>query len=285
MTNLQTIDFSVLFEVIKANPNGDPLNGNLPRQDIDGRGEVSDVAIRRKVRNVLQANGEKIFVQMDQLVDDGCTSLTERFSKLLGSKKSLKTAEEIANAITLLTQTYIDTRLFGQLITFNKSSAALRGPVTLTHAETIGEITITRRQITKSVNGEHKEDGEKAADRMGEKHHVEYGLYRFNGRINVLWGEKSNLTVEDVEKLKLAFSTLFENDASAARPAGSMNVLNVYWWEHGTKHPHNSAKKSYDTLKVVLKDDIIHPKSLNDFIISIDTPQDFKPKLTVIEGA
>lgn len=281
---LQTVDFSVLFEVIKANPNGDPLNGNLPRQDIEGRGEVSDVAIRRKLRNVLQAHGNEIFVQSDDRATDGFTSLTERFESVIGKGKGVKKTEEIERAIELLTDKYIDVRLFGQLITFNKSNAALRGPVTITNAETIGPVTITRSQIVKSVNGEHKKDGEKASDRMGEKHRVEYGLYRFNGRINTLWAEKSNLRVEDVEKLKQALVSLFENDESAARPAGSMNVLKVYWWEHGTKQPQNSAKKSYDTIQITLKDGVLTPKNLDDFIITENTPEDFKPTLTIIEG-
>jgi CRISPR-associated protein Csd2 len=286
MTNeaLQTVDFSVVFEVIKANPNGDPLNGNLPRQDLEGRGEVSDVAIRRKIRNVLQSNGNDIFVQSDDRATDGFTSLTERFESVIGKGKGIKKPEEIEEAIHLLTDKYIDIRLFGQLITFNKSNAALRGPVTITNAETIGPVTITRNQIVKSVNGEHKKDGSKAPDRMGEKHRVEYGLYRFNGRINTLWAEKSNLRVEDVEKLKQALVSLFENDESAARPAGSMNVLKVYWWEHGTKQPQNSAKKSYDTVQITLKDGVLTPTRLDDFIIAENTPEDFKPTLTVIEG-
>lgn len=286
MTNetLQTVDFSVIFEVIKANPNGDPLNGNLPRQDLEGRGEVSDVAIRRKIRNVLQSNGNDIFVQSDDRATDGFTSLTERFESVIGKGKGIKKPEDIEKAIHLLTDKYIDIRLFGQLITFNKSNAALRGPVTITNAETIGPVTITRNQIVKSVNGEHKKDGSKAPDRMGEKHRVEYGLYRFNGRINTLWAEKSNLRVEDVEKLKQALVSLFENDESAARPAGSMHVLKVYWWEHGTKQPQNSAKKSYDTVQITLKDGVLTPTSLDDFIIAENTPEDFKPTLTVIEG-
>lgn len=283
-SELQTIDFSVLFEVEKANPNGDPLNGNMPRQDLESRGEVSDVAIRRKIRNVLQGKGNEIFVQSDELAEDGFTSLTERFQETLGHKKAVKSLEEASAAFQVLTEKYIDVRLFGQIITFNKSNAALRGPVTVTIAESIGPVTITRNQIVKSVNGEHKKDGEKASDRMGEKHRVEYGLYRVNGRVNVLWGEKSNLTVEDVEQLKQALISLFENDESAARPAGSMNVHKVFWWEHGTKQPQNSAKKSYNTLKVELVEDISIAKSINDFVIEVNLPDGFKPTLTEFEG-
>lgn len=283
-TELKTIDFSVLFEVEKANPNGDPLNGDMPRQDLDGRGEVSDVAIRRKIRNVLQTNGNEIFVQSDELADDGFTSLTERFQETVGHKKAVKSQEDSAAAFQVLTEKYIDVRLFGQILTFNSSNADLRGAVTVTIAESIGPVTITRHQIVKSVNGEHKKDGSKAPDRMGEKHRVEYGLYRANGRVNVLWGEKSNLTVEDVEKLKQALISLFENDESAARPAGSMNVYKVYWWEHGTKQPQNSAKKSYNTLKVELKEGVTVAKSINDFTIEVDLPDTFKPTLTEYEG-
>ena len=283
-TELQTIDFSLLIEAKKANPNGDPLNGNAPRQDIDGHGEISDVAIRRKVRNVLHHAGESIFVQSDALSNDGYTSLEQRFKALEGLPKDIKKPEELERVKGLLTDKYIDIRLFGQVAAFNKISVALRGPVTITHAESIGPVTVTRQQITKSVNGVHKKDGGLASDRMGEKQRVEYGLYRLNGRVNVIWGEKTGLTTADVELLKQALISLFENDESAARPAGSMSVLNVYWWEHGTRLPQSSARKSYDTLKVTLKENIYNPSRLEDFDIIVDTPEDFKPKLTIYEG-
>lgn len=283
-TELKTIDFSVLIEVKKANPNGDPLNGNAPRQDIDGLGEISDVALRRKVRNVLHFNGESIFVQSDSLANDGYTSLEKRFKGLEGLPKTIKKPEEVALAAELLKEKYIDVRLFGQVAAFDSISVTLRGPVTITHAESIGPVTVTRQQITKSVNGVHQKNGGKAPDTMGEKQRVEYGLYRMNGRVNVLWGEKTGLTTADVELLKQALISLFENDESAARPSGSLSVVNVYWWEHGTRLPQCSSRKSYDTLKVTLNEGVYTATSLDDFTIEVVIPDDFQPELTIYEG-
>lgn len=115
------IDFAVLFTVEKANPNGDPLDGNRPRVDVDGYGEMSDVCIKRKIRNRLQDMGEKVFVQSQERSDDGCNSLSARAdaNKELAKHKKDKSGDEYAK---IACESWIDVRSFGQVFAFKGNS-------------------------------------------------------------------------------------------------------------------------------------------------------------------
>jgi len=256
MTVLQNkIDFSVVFTVTKANPNGDPLNGNRPRQDYMGHGEVSDVAIKRKIRNRLQDEGESIFVQSDDRRTDTHRSLKDRAESVEELKKMLNDARaDEEEAARLACRQWYDVRAFGQVFAFknNKLSIGIRGPVSIHSATSIEPVDVTSMQITKSVNSvtNEKNPGEKTSDTMGMKHRVDYGVYVFHGSINPQLAEKTGFTEEDAEKLKRALITLFENDASSARPDGSMEVIRVVWWRHPSKHGTYSSAKVHRALKV-----------------------------------
>ena len=156
MTLANKIDFAVLVTVRKANPNGDPLNGNRPREDYNGYGEISDVCIKRKIRNRLQDMGERVFVQSSDRCDDGAKSLHDRVEKADGMKEFVKDAEKYAAAAC---EQWIDVRSFGQVFAFkgDKVSVGVRGPVSIRTAESISPVDISTMQITKSVNGETKE--------------------------------------------------------------------------------------------------------------------------------
>ncbi|WP_028984317.1 type I-C CRISPR-associated protein Cas7/Csd2 [Sporolactobacillus terrae] len=265
------IDFAVLLTVNKANPNGDPLNGNRPRQNYDGFGEISDVAIKRKIRNRLQDLGESIFVQSSDRQTDQYTSLRERAEaneelKAI-SKDKKKTSDDYAEAAC---KAWIDVRSFGQVFAFkggsNKGlSVGVRGPVSIQTAVSVAPIDISSMQITKSVNSEPG-DG-KGSDTMGMKHRVDFGLYRFNGSINTQLAEKTGFTSEDAEKIKNSLSSLFENDASSARPEGSMEVYKLYWWEHNNKLGQYSAAKVHHSLNVKPISDL--PKCKDDYEITL----------------
>ena len=226
------IDFSVILTAKNANPNGDPLNGNRPRENYDGFGEISDVCIKRKIRNRLQDMGEKIFVQSDDRCDDGFKSLHDRAKgceELAALSKAKNTdRDEYAKAACA---EWIDVRSFGQVFAFKGDpvSVGVRGPVSIQMAESISPVDIVSMQITKSVNGESGKES-KASDTMGSKHRVDFGLYVFHGSINVQLAEKTGFTEEDAEKIHEALETLFENDCSSARPEGSMEVRRVYWY-------------------------------------------------------
>ncbi|WP_103574389.1 type I-C CRISPR-associated protein Cas7/Csd2, partial [Bacillus thuringiensis] len=216
------IDFAVVLSVTKANPNGDPLNGNRPRQNYDGHGEISDVAIKRKIRNRLQDMEESIFVQSNDRKVDQFNSLRERAETNVDLVKALKSKDNPHEQFAAIAcKEWIDVRSFGQVFAFKGGagkgvSVGVRGPVSIHTATSVDPIDITSMQITKSVNSEPGKD--KGSDTMGMKHRVDFGVYVFYGSINTQLAEKTGFTNEDAEKIKNALVTLFENDASAARP-------------------------------------------------------------------
>ncbi len=283
MGSLQNkIDFTVIVKVTNANPNGDPLNGNRPRTTYTGHGEISDVCIKRKIRNRLQDMGEEIFVQSDDRKTDEYKSLSERASANITDYKS---NDEYAKSAC---EKWIDVRTFGQVFAFKKSkdkkdgiSVGVRGPVSIHQAVSCSPVDITSMQITKSVNGEPAGDV-KGSDTMGTKHFVEFGLYRVKGSVNVQMAEKTGFSEEDAEKLKEALRTLFINDASSARPDGSMEVVSVYWWRHNNKIGQYSSAKVHDSLKIRLKEDVLIPVSADDFEIWLESLTGLEPQ--IIEG-
>ena len=260
------VDFIVLVSVTNANSNGDPLNGNRPRTDYNGYGEISDVCIKRKIRNRMQDMGKRVFVQSDERSDDGAKSLRER-AKANGLEK-IKNEDEFAKKAC---EDWIDVRTFGQVFAFKNfgsSSVGVRGPVSIHQAVSIDPVEINSMQITKSVSGEG--DGGKSSDTMGMKHFVRFGLYEIKGSINVQLAEKTGFSEEDAEIVKECLRTLFVNDASSARPDGSMEVVKFFWWQHNCRDGQYSSAKVHRSVKVSLKDGVDVPESVNDYIIEVE---------------
>lgn len=258
------IDFIALVSVTRANSNGDPLNGNRPRTDYDGYGEMSDVCVKRKIRNRMQDLGNAIFVQSEDRCDDGCGSLSERASAAL--KEYSKDREKYARAACAK---WLDVRSFGQVFAFkdNKGfSVGVRGPVSVHQAVSVSPVDIEPLQITKSVNGEKKEKEEnRASDTMGMKHFVRFGLYQIKGSINVQLAEKTGFTEEDAATVKECLRTLFVNDVSSARPDGSMEVVKVYWWRHNCKEGQYSSAKVHRSLEIRQKENVVTPGCPEDY--------------------
>lgn len=264
------IDFAAIISVTKANPNGDPLNGNRPRQNYDGKGEMSDVCIKRKIRNRLQDMGDSIFVQSQDRTDDGFQSLRDRadsnetLKKALVDKKSKITSDEFASVAC---SEWTDVRSFGQVFAFKGSelSVGVRGPVSIQTAVSVDPVDVTSMQITKSVNSTTSDT--KGSDTMGMKHFVEFGVYVLKGSINTQLSEKTGFTNEDAEKIKMALQTLFANDVSSARPDGSMEVNKVYWWDHTSKLGQYSSAKVHRLLSLEKKTE--HPSSFEDYAVEL----------------
>ena len=277
------IDFVALAVVKRANPNGDPLNGNRPRTDFDGIGEISDVCIKRKIRNRMQDMGKSVFVKSDDRNDDVFSSLKDRADFVLKGIKDRGEYEKKA------CETWLDVRSFGQVFAFKNSknskdvtglSAGVRGPVSIHQAESISPVDVQSIQITKSVNGEPATG--KGSDTMGMKHFVKFGLYEIKGSINVQLAEKTGFTEEDAETIKESLRTLFINDASSARPDGSMEILRVYWWKHNCKDGQYSSAKVHNCVSVKLKEGITIPSSVEDYDISVNELPDLA--MEVIDG-
>ncbi|MDR3723372.1 MAG: type I-C CRISPR-associated protein Cas7/Csd2 [Terracidiphilus sp.] len=254
------IDFAVILSVNHANPNGDPLNGNRPRTDYNGLGEISDVCLKPKLRDRLQESGAAIFVQSDDRKNDDATSLQDRAIKGLG--KDFGGPDTAIKACLK----WLDVRAFGQLFTMKSSkkkkadseddgtgdtgvSIPIRGPVTIQSAFSLAPVDVTSTQITKSVSGEG--DGTKrSSDTMSMKHRVDNAVYVFFGSMNPQLAERTGFSDADAEAIKTQLLRLFENDASSARPEGTMRVLKVFWWKHASKFGQYSSARVHGTLKV-----------------------------------
>lgn len=259
MSTQHKYDFAVILRVTNANPNGDPLNGNRPRTNYENFGEISDVCIKRKIRNRLMQMGESILVQsLDSSIDD-YKSIKSRID---GAKLEMKDASKLKK--DACAQWY-DVRAFGQIFPFKGKSKGdgvsipVRGPVTVQTAFSLEPVSITSTQITKSTNLEDTKDGKRGSDTMGMKHRVDFGTYVFYGSINSQLASDetgTGFSDSDAEKLKEALRTLFENDASSARPEGSMEVLNLIWWKHSCPSGDISSAKVHRTLH-----DNVDPKS------------------------
>ena len=239
------IDFVALISVTRANGNGDPLNGNRPRTDLNGFGEISDVCIKRKIRNRMQDLGQPIFVQSEDRCSDGFGSLSERASSVM---KGIKDRDEYGK---LACETWLDVRSFGQVFAFKDAkgvSVGVRGPVSIHQATSISAVEIESIQITKSVNGEKKgKDESRASDTMGTKHFVR-----------------------------------FVNDASSARPDGSMEVVKLFWWKHNCKDGQYSSAKVHRSVKVTQKDAEAIPSSVEDYTVSLEPLPGLAPE--IIDG-
>ncbi len=261
------IDFAIIFRVRNANPNGDPLNGNRPRTDYSGLGEVSDVCLKRKLRDRLveryqalpkgEKEGQGIFVQSDDRKVDDARSLRERADAVLAKEKD---ATKIAKNAC---EKWLDVRAFGQLFAYKSDkkkrgddaegdtgvSIGIRGPVTIQSAFSKEPVSVTSTQITKSVSGEG--DGSKrGSDTMGMKHRVDQGVYVTFGSMNPQLAERTGFSDADAETIKKLLPKLFENDASSARPEGSMEVTKVIWWKHSSKAGQYSSAKVHRSLEV-----------------------------------
>lgn len=285
------IDFAVVFRVKNANPNGDPLNGNRPRVTYEGLGEMTDVCIKRKIRNRLMEtlpktkvkikNDEKelcpIFVQSDDNKIDKHTNLRSRAEEILSGENTIEGKTDKA------CKAWFDVRAFGQVFAFKATggkkkaklvdeevgndkgvSIGIRGPVSVHSAFSVSPIMhrIESLQITKCTSNEG--DGiNRQPDQMGMKHRVDRGIYVFYGSMNPQLAVKTGFSDEDATAIKNVLPRLFENDASSARPEGSMEVLKVIWWQHNCASGQASSAKVHRSLKVTDTDDL-------DKLISFD---------------
>lgn len=270
------IDFVMFVSVTRANSNGDPLNGNRPRTDYDGYGEISDVCIKRKIRNRMQDLGYSIFVQSYDRQTDGFNSLSERATATLGKIKDRETYASTA------CKTWMDVKSFGQVFAFKSSekngvSVGVRGPVSIHQAVSVSPIEIESLQITKSVNSEPNE--KKSSDTMGMKHYVRFGIYKIKGSINVQLAEKTGFSEEDADVIKECLRTLFVNDASSARPEGSMEVLKLYWFKHNCRDGQYSSANVHRSVEVrCLNEDTI-PTSINDYEYIVNELPGLEPEI------
>ena len=250
------VDFLMTIEVKNANPNGDPLTSNMPRIDSLGYGIISDVCIKRKIRNRMQdqfkendlGEGYDIFVKANDRIDDDFKSLEKRYKAYFDKEKDNEVIERSMN------EKWIDVRSFGQVVIFNKKSIGIRGPVSISISKSLDPVITETMQIVRSTNGQ--DAGEKrSSDTMGSKNFIDYGVYLVQGSVNSFYSERTGFDEKDLKILKEALRTLFINDVSSARPDGSMEIKEIYWFTHSNKLGNVSSAKikqlvNYDQIDI-----------------------------------
>ncbi len=279
-------EFVVLFDVENGNPNGDPDAGNMPRIDPEsGLGLVTDVCLKRKIRNYIETlkeeeDGYKIYIKADVPLNrsdrEACKSLGIQETddkKVTESLKKLKKSDADADVKIrdYMCRNFYDIRAFGAVMTtFVKAAlncGQVRGPVQIGFARSVDpivsqEVTITRVAITT------EKDAESKSTEMGRKSIVPYGLYRAEGYVSANLARKvTGFSEEDLDLLWEAIINMFEHDHSAAR--GNMAVRELIVFKHGKELGDCPAYKLFDSVEVRRKDDVEYPRSYQDYIVEV----------------
>ena len=277
----QRHDFVLLFDVRDGNPNGDPDAGNMPRLDAEtGHGLVTDVALKRKVRNFVQmVKGAEppfdIYIKEKAVLER-----THRAAYLaIGAeaeladddkKKRKGSAKSVDKARQWICQNFYDVRTFGAVMSTGVNCGQVRGPVQLTFARSIepviaSEHSITRMAVATEAEAE-KQDGDNRT--MGRKHTVPYGLYRAHGFVSAFLGEQTGFSEEDLELFFTALEQMFEHDRSAAR--GEMSTRGLYVFKHDGKLGNAHAHALFDRLGVAAVSGGVPARSFGAYSVQFD---------------
>lgn len=276
-------DFAILFDVINGNPNGDPDAGNSPRIDPEtGHGFVSDVCLKRKIRNFITlarqgAPGYDIYVKEKGVLNQ----LHQGAYAALGLKADAKGAEkagQIDKARAWMCQTYFDIRMFGAVMSMEINCGQVRGPVQLAFARSVDPIVSLEQAITRmEVTNERDIDKERT---MGRKEIVPYGLYVGHGFISPHLAADTGFTADDLTLLWQALQMMFEHDRSAAR--GEMATRKLIVFEHESALGNAPAHRLFERVKVIRNDPGSPARSYSDYTVSIDR-DNLPPGITIHE--
>ena len=281
-------DFMLVFDVKDGNPNGDPDAGNLPRVDAEtGQGLVTDVCLKRKVRNYIQLTqgdrvGYDIFVKekaiLNKEIDVAYGKLNIDLEKApadsTDGKKRNKPGQgqggEIDKARQQMCADYFDIRTFGAVMTTGANAGQVRGPVQLTFARSIDPIVTLEHSITRMAVATEAEAEKQGGDNrtMGRKNTVPYGLYVAYGFVSPALAKQTGFSEEDLSLLWQAMRDMFEHDHSAAR--GLMATQRLIVFKHDSALGNASASSLFDLVKIAKKPDVSCPRSFGDYSVSID---------------
>ena len=270
---MNKIDFILLFDALDANPNGDPDGGNLPRIDAEtGHGLVTDVCLKRKVRNYVQLTracepSYDIYVKEKAILND---QHDRAYKALSLDEKDASAAEQ---ARKWMCTNFYDIRTFGAVMTTGVNCGQVRGPVQLSFARSQDPVTQLEYAVTRCAVTTQKEAIAQKGDNrtMGRKFTVPYALYMAKGVVNPFLAEQTGFGDTDLELLIKALTHLFDFDASAARPAGSMTVRKLILFRHSSQLGNAPAHKLYDSLKITRKPGVEFPRSIADYEVVLDT--------------
>jgi CRISPR-associated protein Csd2 len=264
-------DFVYLFDVKDGNPNGDPDAGNLPRVDPEtGHGLVTDVCLKRKVRNYViayppNAEGYDIFIKEKAILNVLINEAHEQ-KQVKAKEKSEKTDE----ARKFMCQKYYDVRAFGAVMSTGKNAGQVRGPVQITFSRSVDAVStlehsITRMAVATEAEAE-KQSGETRT--MGRKFTVPYALYRCHGFVSASLAEQTGFSEADLSLFWQALKSMFEHDRSAAR--GQMEARKLIVFKHDGKLGNAPAHELFDRVNVTRKEGPLPPRDFSDYKVKVD---------------
>ena len=262
------IDFVYIFDVQDGNPNGDPDAGNLPRVDAEtGMGLVTDVCLKRKVRNFVQtakgqANGYDIFIKEKAVLN----TLIDKAH----DDSEVKVANDKTEAARMfMCKNYYDIRTFGAVMSTGKNAGQVRGAIQLTFARSVDTIATAEHSITRMAVATEKEAEKQGGDNrtMGRKATVPYGLYVCHGFVSANLAQQTGFSEEDLELFWDALKNMFDVDRSAAR--GLMSAQKLIVFKHDSVLGNAPANKLFDLVKVETVCDGA-PRSFSDYTVTID---------------
>ena len=266
-------DFVFYFDVENGNPNGDPDAGNMPRIDPEtGIGIVSDVCIKRKVRNYVDltrgdSTGYRIYVQDKAVLNDRNKEAYDATGLKSVSKKLPKAVEDQVRVTKWMCDNFYDIRTFGAVMTTEVNCGQVRGPIQLCFSPSVEPIMASEMSITRMAVTNAKDiDKERT---MGRKEYVPYGLYRLEGFVSAPLAEKAGFSEEDLSLFWEALMNMFEHDRSAAR--GLMTSRRLIVFKHGSRLGNASAHSLFDLVKAErVTDPMLPARHFSDYEISID---------------
>lgn len=267
-------DFVLLFEARDANPNGDPDAGNLPRLDAEsGHGLVTDVCLKRKIRNYVQLTRadsptHRIYIQEKAILSQS------RKVAYDGTGTTAESGTESPGVKDWMCRHFFDVRTFGAVMSTKEFNCGqVRGAVQLSFARSIDRVVTAEHSITRCAVETAKEaENQKGDNRtMGRKFTVPYALYRAHGFINPFLAAQTHFTDADLDVLKEAIAKLFDFDASAARPAGSMAARRCLAFKHATQLGNAPAHKLFEAVTIAKKPGIEVPRAYADYDVSLNT--------------
>lgn len=272
-------DFVLLFDVKDGNPNGDPDAGNLPRVDAEtGRGLVTDVSLKRKVRNFVGLiKGEKppfeIYVKEKAILNKQHERAYEGIGKadlLKGEEKKRKGGDAVGEARDWMCKNFYDVRTFGAVMSTGVNCGQVRGPVQLTFARSVDPVvaqehSITRMAVATEAEAE-KQDGDNRT--MGRKFTIPYGLYVAHGFVSAHLANQTGFSEEDLELLWQSLANMFEHDRSATR--GEMATRGLYVFKHSSELGNAPAHSLFTRIQPKLKNEDSVPRDFGDYMVTVD---------------
>jgi CRISPR-associated protein Csd2 len=272
-------DFVLLFDVKDGNPNGDPDAGNLPRVDAEtGHGLVTDVCVKRKVRNYVGLVKEEqppfeIYVKEKAILNKQHERAYVGIGAedmLKGDDKKRKGGDKVNEARAWMCKNFFDVRTFGAVMSTGVNCGQVRGPVQLTFARSIDPIVALEHSITRMAVATEAEAEKQGGDNrtMGRKHTVPYGLYRNHGFISAHLADQTGFSEEDLELFWQALANMLEHDRSAAR--GEMSTRGLYVFEHESKLGNAHAHSLFERLTIARPDQTLVPRSFDAYTVLFD---------------